>query len=72
MIIDNVDSGQHIRMQRECNTITDVYGVTSFPTAFFVDKQGIIGKINKGGPPNQHDEHFYEEMKAQIDSMLAE
>jgi len=72
MIKGESDAGIRIEVRSECNTITDLYGVSSFPTAFFVDKQGIIRKIKKGGPPNQHDEHFYEEMKASIDSMLVE
>lgn len=66
------DSGHDIQMKSECNTITDVYSVTSFPTAFFVNRQGVIRKVKKGGPPNQHHEPFYEEMKASIDSMLVE
>ena len=72
MIKGGSDSEQHIDMKSECSTITDVFGVTAFPTAFFVNKQGVIRTIKRGGPPNQHDEHFYEEMKARIDSMLAE
>lgn len=66
------ESEQHIDLKSECNTITDVYGVTSFPTAFFVDRNGVIRKIKKDGPPSQHYEPFYEEMKSRIDSMLAE
>lgn len=66
------ESEQHIDLKSECNTITDVYGVTSFPTAFFVDRNGVIRKIKKNGPPSQHYEPFYEEMKSRIDSMLAE
>ncbi|MBX2906515.1 MAG: TlpA family protein disulfide reductase [Taibaiella sp.] len=72
MVKSGSDSDQHITLTSECNTITDLYGVSSFPTAFFVDGQGIIRKINRGGPPSQHDEAFYEEMKASIDSMLVE
>jgi len=65
-------SGNHITMKSECNTITEKYGIDAFPTTFFLDKKGIIRKIDKGGPPDKNDTLFYAHLKEGIDVLLNE
>jgi alkyl hydroperoxide reductase subunit AhpC len=63
---------QNITLRSECDVITDVYGVHSFPTLFYVDKKGVIRKIKKGGPGEKNDMALYAELKADVDKLLAE
>lgn len=46
-------------MKYECNTVTDVYKVKGYPTLLFVDKNGIVQDIKKGGPGEPNDTAFY-------------
>ncbi len=64
------DSDQHISIGRQCSTIKEVYGITSYPTIFFVDKDGIIRKTKKGGPGKMNDMAFYAELKKEVDAQL--
>ena len=64
--------GNHITVKSECTTLEEKYGITSFPTIFYVDKKGIVRKIKQGGPPAQNDTFFYKEVKRDIDSLLSE
>ena len=66
---DSNDS--HMTLQSECSTIEDVYGVNLFPTIFYVDKQGIIRNIQSGGPGRSNDSLFYQDIKKEVDLLLA-
>lgn len=65
-------TGENIRISKECNIIEEIYGVDSYPTAWFVDKNGIVRKVSHGGPASKDDKEFYTRMKKEIDAMLAE
>lgn len=65
-------SGDDVQIKKECSTLEDTYGVSGFPTAFYVDRNGIIREIHKGGPRNQDDESFYKELKKSVDRLLNE
>lgn len=66
------DTGKHYTINSECDVIKDVYGVTSFPTTFFVDRKGVIREIHSGGPGKQNDLDFHDKVKAEIEKLLAE
>lgn len=61
-----------INLGNECNTIEEHYGVSAYPTIFYVDKKGIIRKIARGGPATKNDTAFYERIRQQADLLLAE
>ena len=65
-------NGEHATIKSECSTLEDTYGVTGFPTAFYVDRKGLIREIHKGGPRNDHDEDFYKQLKKNVDKLLNE
>lgn len=60
----------NIRLNTECDIIQQVFGITAYPAAFWVDENGTIKKISQGGPSANHDNAFYTELKAEADSML--
>lgn len=62
--------GDNVTFNQECNTIEKVFGVTAFPTIFFVDGRGIIRKVQSGGPAEKNDTVFYGELKSAIDGLL--
>jgi len=72
MVKSGADSSQHIEIKSECNTITEKYGFTAFPTIFYVDKKGIVRKIETGGPGIPNDANFHDKVKAEIDQLLEE
>jgi thiol-disulfide isomerase/thioredoxin len=65
-------NGEHVTIKSECNTLEELFGVTSFPTNFLVDTDGIIRKIDKGGPPTKNQPEFHERLKKEIDELLAQ
>jgi len=70
MRINGDDTISEIHSQ--CDAIENLYGITSFPTLFFVDKKGIIRKIEKGGPGEKNDMWFYDMWKKEAELLLAE
>ncbi len=60
-----------IYLTSECSVIEDTYGVTSYPTTFYVDGKGIIRRVIKGGPSMNNSPLFYEEMKQAVEQLLA-
>ena len=72
MVINGDAENKHVDVKSECSTIEEKYGVNSFPTLFYVDKNGIIRKIEAGGPPTKNDPDFYNRVKKEIDLLLAE
>ena len=59
-------------LKEECNTIEDRFGVNTFPTMFYIDKKGLVRKIDIGGPSSKNDSTFYNKVKNEIDILLAE
>ena len=59
-----------VYLKSECTTIEETFGVSSYPTIFYVDKNAIVRKIHKGGPPRNNDTAFYKMLKHEIDSLL--
>jgi len=62
----------NIELKSECNSIEDTYGIISFPTMLYIDKKGIVRKLEQGGPGKPNDPEFYSRVKANIDSLLQE
>jgi thiol-disulfide isomerase/thioredoxin len=56
----------------ECNTIEEKFGVEGFPTLFYVDKKGIVRKIDLGAPDVKNDPEFYAGIKKELDILLSE
>jgi thiol-disulfide isomerase/thioredoxin len=67
-----VNEGNNVSLKSECTTLEDVYGITSFPMTYFVDKKGMVRKIDKGGPTQQNDENYYNELKKEVEALMAE
>ncbi len=59
-------------LESECTTIEDKYGINTFPTTFYIDKNGVIRKIDVGGPSTKDDSTFYNKVKKEIELLLAE
>jgi len=66
-----VTEGDNVQVKSECSTLEEMYGVTSFPTNFLVDENGIIRSIDVGGPPTKNEVDFHDRLKKKIDEMLA-
>lgn len=68
-----MDSSEgNVTLKSECSTIEEKYGVVSYPTIFFVDKKGVIRKIDTGGPPTRNDTAFYNKLKQELTALLNE
>jgi thiol-disulfide isomerase/thioredoxin len=65
-------NGEHVTIKSECATLEEMFGVTSFPTNFLVDADGIIRKIDNEGPKTKNQPEFYETLKKEIDELLAQ
>ncbi len=65
-------TANYISIKSECSTIEDNYYFTAYPTVFYVDKKGIVRSIHTGGPGSKNDPIFYDEVKKEIDLLLAE
>jgi thiol-disulfide isomerase/thioredoxin len=72
MVDNGNDADRHIELKSECNTIAEKYGVTAFPTIFYVDKNRTIRKIEVGGPQVKNDLAFHDKIKRTVDSLLSE
>ena len=65
-------NSKDVSLKSECNTIEETFGISAFPCIFFVDKKGIVRKIKEGGPAIQNDAAFHDQIKKEIDALLAE
>ncbi len=72
MISRNANGDTSLRLESECDVVEKIYRVDSYPTTFLVDRNGIIRKINHGGPATKSDEKFYMNLRVDIDSMLSQ
>jgi peroxiredoxin len=64
-------SGKMI-IKNECRLMKEKFDITGYPTNFFVDKKGIVRSIHMGGPVVTNDPDFYDSIKNEVDSLLAE
>jgi thiol-disulfide isomerase/thioredoxin len=72
MVMTVSGSDTNYNIKSECNTIEEKFGFEGFPTLFYVDKKGIVRKIDLGAPNVKNDPDFYEGIKKEIDLLLAE
>jgi thiol-disulfide isomerase/thioredoxin len=62
-----------INIGSECDVLERTLGIEMYPTTIFIDKNGIIRKVQKGGPVSKADNTFYnEDLKKPIDQLLSE
>ena len=66
------DGNVNVGLKCECNTLSEKYGISGIPVTFFIDKKGLIRKIESGGPGKPNDPEFYNKLKTEIDLLLAE
>jgi thiol-disulfide isomerase/thioredoxin len=67
-----INGETNISLKCECNTILEAFHFTAYPTTFFVDKTGMIRRIDKGGPGQKNDLHFYNGLREELEKLLAE
>ena len=64
------DSPNHLTLNHDCDSISKLFGVDSYPTTFLVDKKGIIRKIVSGYPMDSNDSTYKAQFKSEIDRLF--
>jgi peroxiredoxin len=54
----------------ECNSISKLFNITSYPTSFLVDKNGVIKKVWEGFEVGAPDDYLLEKYTSEIDKLL--
>jgi thiol-disulfide isomerase/thioredoxin len=72
MIKSGTYFAQEINLKSECNTLEEKFSVSAVPVIFYVDKKGIVRKVELGGPGTPNDANFHDKVKKEIDQLLAE